>query len=166
MFKFIKTAHDVFALAVLGRAVIQFANLPNAERAMLLYFIPPILAFLFITCDTGNFNPTVVRGCRLFLSTIAITVLLAELPFVLPNLKPQFPGLPRQADRTLVFYFGAYALFLWITFPAYVFGMSLYLHARGLPGGMSRAILYTGCVCWLLTVGLLVFAITTSGKLF
>jgi hypothetical protein len=158
--------HDVFAFVVLGSAIWQLAVLPNVERAVLAFFIPPILALLFLVTNTGRFNPTVIRGCRLFLSMIVVSVLLGEQRFVLANLKPQFPGMPAQADRILVFYFVAYGLFLWVICPGYVLGSWLRQHWSGSPTGKSSWIMYAGCFFWVGTMGVLGTALVTHHNKF
>jgi hypothetical protein len=166
MGRMLRVAHDLVAFVILAFAVVKFAALPQFPRVTLLYFVPPVLAFLFLAFNTGKFNPTVLCGCRLFLSMIAIAVLLGELPFVLPNLKPLFPGMPANQDRVIAFYFAAYGLFLWVICPGYVLSTSLYRDVYGLPGRMSRPILYGGCACWLVAMGFLVAAVTITDKLF
>jgi hypothetical protein len=133
---------------------------------VLLYFVPPVLAYLFLIADTGKFNRTAILGCEIFLSLISIAVVLGEQPFVLPNLKLQFPGMPPQADRVLVFYFAAYLLFILVICPAYVLGSAAYAHVRASPNQMSHPILYAGLSCWLLSMAVLGIAIATTNKLF
>jgi hypothetical protein len=154
--RILNLAHDIVAFAILIHAAIGLAALPNAPSPVLGFFIPPTMAFLFLICNTGKFNRTVLAGCRLFLGLIASFVLLAHLPFVLPNLKPQFPGLPPQQDRVVCFYLVAYALFLWVFCPAYVLGISLYRDYNRISPNMAWPILYAGLACWLLTMGFLV----------
>ena len=146
--------------------IFLLATLPNVERAILMVFIPPFLACLFLLANNGKFNSTLVLGCRLFLGIISIAVFFGRHRLLLPNLKPQIPGMPVAADRILVFYGIGYGLFLWILCPAYVFGSSFYRLWRRLPGGMSRPILFAGSVCWLLTIGTLAVVIATSDKFF
>jgi len=108
------------AAAVLVQAVAHLAVNPNFERAVLLYFLPPLIALFLISINLiRGTNWTVIVLCQIFLNMIAFAVVLGELPFVLPNLKPQFPGMPPQQDRVLVFYFAAYALFLAASLPAW-----------------------------------------------
>jgi hypothetical protein len=159
----------VFWFVVVGsliRAIGLLATNPNVERPVLGFFVPPVIAILFLAADNGKFNRTVIRGCELFLGMIAVAVILGEQQFVIPNLKPQFPGMPAQAERILIFYFVAYGLFLWIICPAFVLGTPIYLRSQGLPQGMSSVILYAGLICWLSTIAGLAVIIATSDKFF
>ena len=140
----LKLAYWLLVVGALIRAIALLAALPNVERAVLLYFVPPAVACLFLIADSGKFNRTAIRGCEVFLSLIAIAVVVGEQPFVLPNLKPQFPGMPLQADRILVCYFAAYTLFVSVICPAYVLGSAVYARFRGSPNGISPSILYAG----------------------
>jgi hypothetical protein len=111
-------AHDLLALALLAGAVVQLALLPNFERGMLLFFIPPTIAGVVLLVNRAD--PLVLAACRLFLGLIATSVLCAELSLFLAIPKPQFPGIPLAADRVLTFYFVAYGVFLWIICPAHI----------------------------------------------
>ena len=63
------------------------ATLPGAdERALLMFFIPPIVAALFVIADNGRFDRTAVRAAWLLLSVTAGASLAAEID-VLP-IKP------------------------------------------------------------------------------
>jgi len=149
-------AHLSFVAVVLSRAAAHLANNPNVERAVLLYFVPPLIAAFLIAVNLINAtNPAVIALCQIFLSLIAVAVLLAELPQVMPNLKPQFPGLPPQQDRILVFYFFAYFLYLWILLPPYLLGTSLYQHYRKRVAGISWTTCLAGSLTWLVTIGIL-----------
>ncbi len=152
--RLLNIAHDVVAFAVLIHAAMGLAALPPGPVP--IFFIPPTMAFLFLICNTGKFNKTVLAGCRLFLGMIGTSVFLSHLPFVLPNLKPQFPGLPPQQDRIICFFLVAYGLFLWCFCPAYVLGNFLYRDYKGISQRESRPIMYAGLACWLLTMGFLV----------
>ena len=158
--RLLNLAHDVIAFAILVHAAIGLATLPNGPSPVLGCFVPPAMAFLFLIsnfliCNTGKCDRTVLAGCRLFLGLIATFVLIAHLPFVLPYLKPQFPGLPLQQDRVICFFLVAYGLFLWFYCPAYVLGIFLYRDYKDIPPRMSRPILYAGVTCWLITIGFL-----------
>ncbi len=160
------TVHDVLAFAALVNAIVQLARLPNVEPPVFFYFAPPLMAWLFLVANTGKFNSTALLGCRIFLSMVAVSTLLAEQQFVVPNLKPQFPGLAPLADRILTFYFFAYGLFLGVMCPSYVLGTSLFHRGGGNCYIPSRWILYSGCVCWLGTMVVLVVLVTNIGKFF
>lgn len=158
--RLLNLAHDVIAFAILVHAAIGLATLPNGPSPVLGYFVPPAMAFLFLICNflicnTGKCDRTVLAGCRVFLGLIATFVLIAHLPFVLPNLKPQFPGLPPQQDRVICFFLMAYGLFLWFFCPAYVLGIFLYRDFKDISPRMSRPILYAGVACWLIAIGFL-----------
>ena len=157
-------AHLIAAAAVLSHAAAHLALNPNIERAVLLYFVPPATAVFLIAINLVNgTNPAVIALCQIFLNLIAVAVLLGELPFVLPNLKPQFPGLPPQQDRILVFYFIAYALFLWLLLPPYFLGTSLYRHYRKAYAAISFPTCCVGALTW---VGVMTLLVALSPRIF
>src|SRR5688572_18004639 len=81
-------AHDLWAIGTLILVICQLAILPKVERAILLYFVPPLIAWLILVVNRGRINATPISGCRLFLTLIALAVTAGELTFILPNLKP------------------------------------------------------------------------------
>lgn len=81
-----------------------------ANHALLLFFLPPIIAALFILADNGRFDRTVLRGAWILLMVTAFASFLAEIN--VPPIKPQFAGiLPLRVDRVFVCY-----LIGWYTF--------------------------------------------------
>jgi hypothetical protein len=156
--------HDLIALAALGYAAYQMAMSPAGEPGVLMFLVPVAMASTFHLCDTGRFNPVVLFGCRLFLDVVVVAVLIAQLPFLLPSLKPQFPGLLPSVDRTFVFYIAAFGMFFWVFCPAYLLGTSLFAHLKGVPGGMNRWILYAGCLFWVGTMIALFASIILYGR--
>ena len=160
--------HMLVAAAVLVHAASHLAVNPNFDRVVLAYFIPPLIALFLISINLKNrTNWTVIVLCQIFLNIIAFAVILGELPFVLPNLKPQFPGMPPQQDRVLVFYFAAYALFLWVLLPPYLLGSAFLQHYRKQPASISFITCCLGTATWAGTM-LILFAITprVAEKLF
>jgi hypothetical protein len=124
---------------------------------MLLCFVPPILACLLLATNTINgTNPAVVLLCKVFLSMIAVAVLLGEQRILFANMKAQFPGMPPRQDRVVTFYFVAYALFLWVFLPAYLLGTSIYLHWRRRPAPISLPTCCVGALTWIGTMSALV----------
>jgi hypothetical protein len=155
--------HMFVAAAVLVQAVAHLAVNPNFERAVLLYFLPPLIALFLISINLiRGTNWTVIVLCQIFLNMIAFAVVLGELPFVLPNLKPQFPGMPPQQDRVLVFYFAAYALFLWVLLPPYLLGSALLQHYRKQPASISLITCCLGAVTW---TGIMITFVALSPRL-
>jgi hypothetical protein len=149
--------HLIAAAAVLAHAAAHLAINPKIERAVLLYFVPPVLAVLLLAVNLiRGTNPAVIILCQVFLDMIAVAVLLGELKFFLPNIKPQFPGVPPQQDRILTFYFIAYMMFLWILLPPYFLGGSMYQHYRKVPAAISLPTCCFGTLTWLATMVLLV----------
>jgi hypothetical protein len=149
--------HLIAAAVVLAYAAAHLAVNPNIERAMLLYFVPSVLAMLLLTVNlVRGANPEVIVLCQVFLDMIAVAVLLGELQFFLPIFKPQFPGMPPQQDRILTCYFIAYIAFFWIILPPYLLGDSLYRHYRKRPAAISLPTCYLGTITWHATLILLV----------
>ena len=152
----IDNIHWIWVAAALAYAVTLLALLPNVERAMLLWFVPPLLAcFLLALNKINRTNPEVICLCKVFLSMVAVAVLLGEQRVLFANLKPQFPGMPAQQDRILTFYFMAYALFLWVLLPGYLLGNSNYLHYHRRPAPISLPTCCIGTATWLGVMALL-----------
>lgn len=107
-----------------GQVIHCLALHPVADqRAMLMFFLPAVLASLFVLADNGRFNRTVVKGARLLLSVNAITAVVVDANLL--TLKPQFAGiLPPQVDRALVLYLIGWYTFILIVCPCW------YLHWR------------------------------------
>lgn len=152
--------HDLWAFGTLMFVIAHLARLPNVERAILLYFIPPLIAWLILAINRGRIQATPITGCRLFLTMIAAAVTLGEMTFILPSLKPQFPGMPPVADRVLVFYFAAYIIFIWLICPSYVIGLMFRARRNGDPSRLAPFALYSIAGIWLGTVVLLVGSFT------
>lgn len=91
---------------------------PGDERAMLMFFLPPAFAALFVIADNGRFEPTFVRGAWLLLIVNAIVSALAEFD-ILPIL-PQFAGvLPAPMDRVFVLYLAGWYSFVLVVCPGW-----------------------------------------------
>jgi hypothetical protein len=162
-------AHDVTAFAIVIYAAVGLGALPKLDPGIFTCFFPPIIAFVFLMVNTWRkLNTTFVAGCRLFLGTIATSVFLSHFTFVLPNLKPRFPGLPPQQDRVLCFYLATYGMFLWCFCPAYVLGNLLYRDFKGISPRMSTPILYASLTCWLffMAFGVIRFVIRNFDNIF
>lgn len=151
--------------AALARAAAVLLTLPVIAPLVVGSFILPLLACLYLLADSGRFPPEVVRGCRGFLAAISLFVFLAQLPFVFPRLKPQFPGLPPAADRILVFHLFACALCLWLLGPACVFRSAFRARARGGPS-MRPSILYGGVTCWVAAIAVVAGVFVAFNPLF
>jgi hypothetical protein len=143
--------HDLYAFAVLIFAVVQLAWLPNVDRHVLMFFIPPSIALLILAVNRRN--AFLRAACRLFVSMIAVAVTVAELTLALPFPKAMFPGMPHIADRILCYYFVAYGLFLWIICPGYILTSWLRDWQRMRPKPVGRTLfLFTAWACWLGTM--------------
>ena len=118
-----KVTHWLLLIVPLVNAGVCLVNLPGVERAVLIYFAPPVIACLFLLADTGKFEPIVVRGCWVFLNVVAVGVILGQqnlfFPGVMPAVVRAFPGMPFPANRFLMFYFIAYFSFLLVVCPAW-----------------------------------------------
>lgn len=133
------------------QVVLCLAAQPGAdERAMLMFFVPPVVASLFLLADNGRFDRTVVRGAWILLTVNSIASLVAEID-VLP-IKAQFPGkLPPRIDRVLVLYLASWYSFILVVCPAW------YLYWRFVGGGRIR-----GGVGWKFIIGWLGWALFVS----
>lgn len=166
MRRWLTRLHDLLAFSALVVAAVQLAQLPNAERWILFFFIPPLIAGAFLLANRGD--PFFLAACRLFLSMIAIAVTVAEVTLALPVPKPQFPGMPLLADRILVAYLVAYGLFLWILCPAYVLTTWLRDWWQVMPRSTGRGLfLLTAWACWLIMMlKLTAAAVIARGRFF
>ncbi|WP_254512227.1 hypothetical protein [Anatilimnocola floriformis] len=165
MIRWLLLLHDLFAFGALTTAVVQLAWLPNVDRTVLMFFVPPAIACLILV--NNRVDPFVRSACRLFLTFIAVAVTIAELTMALPIPKAIFPGMPHVADRILVYYFFAYGGFLWVLCPGYV--LASWLHAwrkmRPKPVG-GTLFLLIAWAAWLGTLLTLAVALVISRKLF
>lgn len=149
--------HDLAAVAALSFAIGHLIALPNVERAILLFFIPPVIAGAFLIANRSD--PFLLSACRFFISLIAYAVLIAELTTWAPIPKPQFAGMPLVADRILSYYFVAFGLFLWIICPGYIL-----IHwlrrwwGQRTKGVFATCFLFVAWVSWVGTMGALATA--------
>jgi len=153
--EFLEALHWLWVAAVLIYAATHLALAPNVERAVLLYFAPPVIACALITVNVARgTNQQVIWLCKLFLTTIAIGVLLGEQQILFANVKRQFPGVPPKQDRVLIFYFAAYMLFIGVFLPAFILGTSLLLHYQKRHAPISLGTCLVGAATW---IGCMVF---------
>jgi hypothetical protein len=159
------------ALKLLGRyglawipfiqAGLFLARAPGAdERAMLAFFLPPVVASVFLIADNGRFDRTAVRAAWLLLSVTAVASLVAELNFL--PIMPQFPALPARVDRVMVLYLAGWYSYVLIICPAWFIHWRLAGDGR-CHGRASRSFI-VGCLVWLGFVG--TFAFLAMRKLF
>lgn len=150
-------AHDLGAIVALTFAIGHLLVLPNVERAVLLFFLPPSIAGTLLIANRSD--PFVLAACRFFLSLIAYAVLIAELTTWAPFPKPQFPGMPLVADRILSYYFVAFGLFLWVICPSYILTNWLRRWWGQLSKGVfASCFLFTAWITWIGTMGALATA--------
>lgn len=148
-------AHNLWLIAALIYAVAHLAMLRNGDlRPVLLFLVPPLMAFGLLSAPKAT--PPARFAAKLFLGLVTVAIILAEQPFILQNMKPHFPGVPKAQDRILTFYTGAYLLFIMGFLPAFACGVSLYRHSRGEPAALAKPICYLGLVTWfLLMIGMI-----------
>jgi hypothetical protein len=151
-------AHDLFAIAALTFAIVHLLSIPNVERAILAYFIPPLIAGTILLVNRSD--PLLLAACRFFISLIANGVLIAELTIQLPFPKPQFPPMPLVADRILCYYFVSFGLFLWIVCPAYIlmYWLRHWIRQR-YKGIVATCFLFIAWTTWLGTMCVLAIAV-------
>jgi hypothetical protein len=136
------------------QAGLFLARVPGAdERAMLLFFMPPVAASVFVMADNGRFERTVVRAAWLLLSVTAVASLITELNFL--PIKPQFPALPARVDRVMVLYLVGWYSYVMILCPGWFVYWRLVGNGR-CHGRVSRGFV-VGCLVWLGFVGTLLF---------
>jgi hypothetical protein len=141
--------HNFWLIAALVYAVAHLAVFRNGDlRPVLLFLVPPL--FAFGTLASPKATPPARFAAKLFLGLVTLAIILAEQPFILQNMKPQFPGVPNTQDRILTFYTGAYLLFIMGILPGFACGVSLYRHARGEHATLAKPICYLGLGTWLL----------------
>jgi hypothetical protein len=157
LIQFLENAHRFWGALAFLYAVAHLFLLRNADpRVALLFLVPPTLAFLTLS------SPKAGRGsrfaCRLFLAMVIMAIVLGESPALLPNLRPQFPGVPQQLDRILTLYCGVYMFFLFGFLPPFVFVLSLRQNSAGKSTELSRIT----CILGLMTWALLMLALVAS----
>jgi hypothetical protein len=147
--QWLENGHKLWLVAAFIYAIGHLLILRNGDpRAVFLFLVPPILAFGILS------SPKPSRPMRfaaqLFLGLVAVAIILGEQPLILQNMRPLFPGVPREQDRVLTFYLGAYSLFIMGFLPGYVFIVSLYRHSRGEAASLTKPTCYLGLATWLL----------------
>lgn len=109
--------HGLSSLPFIQVALLLAAQ-PGDELSMLMFFLSPTFAALFVIADDGRFEPAFVRGAWLLLAVNAIVSALAELE-ILP-LQPQFTGaLPANTDRVFVLYLVGFYSFISVVCPGW-----------------------------------------------
>lgn len=145
----IEKGHKLWLVASLVYAAGHLIILRNGDaRVVLLFLVPPILAFGILSSPKSS-RP-MRFAAQLFLGLVAVAIILSEQPLILQNMRPLFPGVPRAQDRVLTFYSGAYLLFIMGFLPGYVFIVSLYRHSRGEVASLTKPTCYLGLATWLL----------------
>lgn len=147
--RWLHDSHNLWLIAALIYAVAHLGMLRNGDlRPVLLFLVPPLLAFGILSSPKAT-RPTRFAA-QIFLVLATIAIILAEQPFILQNMKPHFPGVPKDQDRILTFYTGAYLLFIMGFLPPFACGVSLYRHSRGERAALAKPICYLSLVTWLL----------------
>ena len=153
------SGHKLWLAAALVYAVGHVMILGNGDfRDVLLFLVPPVAAFGVLSSPKAS--RTARFAAQLFLGLVAVAIILAEQPWILQKMRPQFPGVPRQQDRILTLYGGAYLLFIAGFLPGYVFIVSLYRHSRGeAAAALTKPTCFLGLATWLLIVTVMVASI-------
>ena len=158
LWSWLENGHKLWLVAALAYAVGHLLILRNGDpRVVVLFLVPPILAFG--TLSSPKSSRPMRFAARLFLGLVAVAIILSEQRLFLQNMRPHFPGVPREQDRVLTFYLGAYSLFVMGFLPGYVFIVSLYRHSRGEVAALSKPTCYLGLATWLLLVTVLIAGI-------
>lgn len=147
----LENAHHLWLALAFLFAVANLFLLRNADpRVVLLFLVPPTLAFLILS--SPNPGRASRFACRLFLGMVTTAIVLGEFRALIPNLRPLFPGVPQQQDRILTFYVGVYLVFYLVLLPPYVFVISLRRHGRAEAVTLSRSTCILGLMTWALLV--------------
>ena len=158
LWEWLENGHKLWLVAALIYAAGHLIILRNGDPgAVGLFLVPPFVAFGVLSSPTSS-RP-MRFAAQLFLGLVAAAIILAEQPLFLQNMRPNFPGVPREQDRVLTFYLGAYSLFVIGFLPGYVFIVSLYRHSRGEVAALSKPTCYLGLATWLLLVTVLIAGI-------
>lgn len=111
-------------------------------RALLLFGLPPLMAFLFL-----HSNQIGARRLALgFLLLIAVGACFAPFPGVLPKLGGVDRRLPQEADRLLAWYGAVYLLFALGVVPTWGLISNLRSSRTGMPAMISRFTCYLGLI--------------------
>jgi hypothetical protein len=144
-----------------GLAAVPFAQVAHFlafapegdERAMLAFFIPPIVASMFVLADNGRFNSTFVRAAWLLLTVLSFAAMLAQTQFL--PIKPQFPALPAPLDRVLVFYLAGWYAYVLVVCPLWFLYWRLVSAGSSLGPVGVRFVL--GSIVWSMGVATIVY---------
>src|SRR5688572_24773332 len=110
-------------------AVIHIVLLRGANIGILVVFgLPMLFAF---TCLHKSADNGARRIAFAFLLLIAIGGMIAPIPWIFPRMMHVDAGLPRYADRMLMWYEIVFSLFALNVVPLYTFSSCLLKHRRG-----------------------------------
>jgi hypothetical protein len=128
-------------IIALGVAVFHLIILRGLDvGALLLFGVPPLLAFTFLQSTTAAPR----RIALAFLLLVGVGACIAPLPAIFPKLGGFDPRLPIEANRLLAWYAAVYLLFIFGVVPTWLFVSSLYNHRTGRPAQFSRFTCYIG----------------------
>ncbi|WP_206678777.1 hypothetical protein [Alienimonas chondri] len=132
----------------------QLVTLRGLDAGALLVFVAPVL----VACIVSMHRPA-TRGvflANMFLSLLALGLLIAEEPALFPALGGVDKRLPPRSDRILTWYCGVYLIFVCSVVPIHFFVSCLQKRAAGEPaqlhpviciaGSMTAAVLGLGMV--------------------
>lgn len=134
----------------------------NADfYAMLMFFIPPLAASLWVLADNGRFNRALVRGAWLLLSVNAVASFFVQIDRL--PLQPQFAGaLPARLDRALVIYLIGWYSFVLVVCPLWYLRWRMHdTNQTRRSNGWKFAL---GTLCW--AIGVATLAVLAARKLF
>ncbi|MEP3479621.1 MAG: hypothetical protein ABJZ55_10270 [Fuerstiella sp.] len=129
------TAVSFFAIAT------QLVVLRGFDFRQLLLFVVPVLLALAVSRQEPATRGSLLA--QIFLGLIAFGLIIAEIPWLFPNLGGVDPNLPRETDRALTWYVAVYLLFFMTVCPFHLFTDSLSRQHQGRPAQFSKF------TCWL-----------------
>jgi len=131
---------DYWTIIVFALAVIQLFLIVRQIRVFIVFFFPPLMAYIFRQNAKSNSTKFV---CTCFLSLIAFGVVVGSYPRLFPNLPSMDERLTQRVNRILAWYLFVYLLFLSSVFPFHIFILNLVKHKRNLNPELSKF------TCWL-----------------
>ena len=121
--KYLWTAVSFFVI------VAHLVILRGLEFRLILLFVLPVIAAVAVAQQDPATRSS--RIAKIFLLLTSIGMIVAEVPWLFPQLGGVDPNLPQPIDRALTWYAAVYLIFFFCVCPIHLFTESLACHARG-----------------------------------
>ena len=145
---------DWWTIAVFLAAIAQLFLIRSLDiRILLLFLLPPLLAFAFKHSSERHSSRLVAA---LFLTSVSMGEILAHLPSLFPELGGVDSRLAPEQDRMLAWYVAVYLLYALMVLPLFLFIRGLIDHRRQRVAQFSRFTCVLGVLaCLVVAPGLI-----------